>query len=166
MALSVKHAAASLAVAIAGLGGQATAHAADGCTFLLCIAGPWQSIAECVPTVTEVFSDLAHGRPFPSCAMSGGPGNQASHRYIRAEQDCPPWMQVRGPYGEYRFCTAAGKITVMIDGQWWSDVYWNTSTTQTSYSANAKTQLGSGNWDPTYEQSEAAWIAANPPPAP
>jgi hypothetical protein len=52
-----------LALALAA---AAPAHAADGCTVLLCLAAPsWRAIDQCVPPVREVLRDLARGRPFP-----------------------------------------------------------------------------------------------------
>ena len=56
------------------------AHAVAGCLVLLCFAAPrWQAIAQCVPPIREALRDLARGRAFSTCAMSG-PDNSATHR--------------------------------------------------------------------------------------
>lgn len=53
---------ASMAIASVTMFASTSAHAVDGCKFLLCIAGPWTSIPACVSTVKQVFRDLARGR--------------------------------------------------------------------------------------------------------
>src|SRR5678816_1358123 len=80
------------AALILGAGGllSAPARAADGCLVLLCLAAPsWSSIAQCVDPVRQVLRDLARGRPFPSCAMSGA-GNTARQEWASAPGFCPP----------------------------------------------------------------------------
>ena len=57
--IHVKSWAISMALAVFSMLSATLAHAADGCKFLLCIAGPWSSISQCVPTVHDVFRDLA-----------------------------------------------------------------------------------------------------------
>ena len=58
--------------------------AVDGCLVLLCFAAPsWRAIPQCVPPIKQVLRDLALGRMFPTCAMSG-PANSASHRWAQA----------------------------------------------------------------------------------
>jgi hypothetical protein len=63
------------------------AHASDfGCQVLLCLANPSSNggplgVAECVPPVKQLYSDLDAGKPFPSCDLADGNdgnGNQAS----------------------------------------------------------------------------------------
>src|SRR5678809_1218397 len=62
----------TLAFAVAAALLPVKADAADGCLVLLCLAAPnWRAIAQCVPPVQSVLRDLARGRPFPSCSMSG-----------------------------------------------------------------------------------------------
>ncbi len=41
--------------------------AVDGCKVLLCLAGNWKNISQCVPPVEEAFKESALGHPFPSC---------------------------------------------------------------------------------------------------
>lgn len=117
------------------------AHAVDGCKFLLCIAGPWSSIPQCVPIVREVFRDLARGRPFPTCAMSGG-GNYANNTWVN-EAECPSMYRNYSHYAnEYRGCRYPGRISVFVNGSLWSRVFWNMrGTTTTWYSDAARTSL-------------------------
>ena len=49
------------------------ANAVDGCVVLLCLAGNWSAIPQCVPPVEQLFTDLANGRLFPSCAFASAP---------------------------------------------------------------------------------------------
>ena len=68
------------------LGLSGPAHAVDGCKLLLCMAGNWKNISQCEPTVRQALRDVARGRGWPTCSMSGssGTGNQ----YVAPEQ-CP-----------------------------------------------------------------------------
>ena len=68
-------------------GFSAPAHAVDGCKLLLCMAGNWRGIAECVPTVRQALRDVARGRAWPQCAMASGSGS--ANQYVAPEQ-CPP----------------------------------------------------------------------------
>lgn len=135
------------------------ASAADGCKFLLCIAGPWTTIPECRPTVYEVFRDLAKGKAFPSCAMSGA-GNSAGNTWM-SESTCPPMYRRYNDYSSfYEGCTYSGRISVYINGGLWSQVYWDTSKTSTWYSEAAKASLsqpGTAPLDNTFENDVAAW---------
>ena len=70
-----------VASALALIGISQPAAAVDGCTVLLCLAAPsWGAIPQCVPPIRELFRDLARGRVFPTCGMSG-PGNSAAHQW-------------------------------------------------------------------------------------
>ena len=80
----------SALAAAAALATASTAHAVDGCLALLCFAAPsWSAIQQCVPPVQQVLSDLAHGKPFPTCNMAGA-GNSASHQWSSVPVSCPP----------------------------------------------------------------------------
>src|SRR5687768_18553801 len=50
---------------------SAAASAVDGCQVLLCLAGNWRSIQQCVPPVIQVLKDLARGKAFPKCDLGG-----------------------------------------------------------------------------------------------
>lgn len=131
-----------MALAILSMFFTTSAHAADGCKFLLCIAGPWSSISECVPTVHEVFHDLARGRPFPTCSMSGGNSNYADNTWTD-EASCPSmYRQYNSESGAYAGCTYPGLISVYIDGTLWSRTYWNmTDGSSNWYSDTARAKL-------------------------
>ena len=128
----------SMSFVMCSMFGATSAHAADGCKFLLCIAGPWASISECVPTVREVFRDLARGRAFPTCDMSGS-DNTASNAW--ASQATCPAMYRQYSYDDniYVGCRYPGQISVRVNGALWSNVYWDySSNTVTWYSDAAK----------------------------
>lgn len=140
--INVKSWVISMALAMLSMFSTTSAHAADGCKFLLCIAGPWSNISQCVPTVHEVFHDLARGRPFPTCEMSGA-GNVANNQWIN-EASCPS-MYRQYDYSDsraYSGCTYPARISVHINGELWSQVYWNMSAnTATWYSDSARASL-------------------------
>ena len=141
------------------------AHAVDGCLVLLCLAAPsWGAIAQCVAPVTQVLRDLARGRPFPTCAMSG-PGNSASHQWASAPGHCPPQytyameMENAVVYS----CGYDGAVSVNIDGSLWSRTWWSMGgQTVTEFTAAAKTTMG--RWDTRFDDEHAAWLASLPAP--
>jgi hypothetical protein len=148
------------------LGAAATpARAVDGCLVLLCLAAPrWRAIAQCVPPVTQVFRDLARGRPFPTCGMAGA-GNSASHQWASAPTYCPPQYTsaVDLESGTAYSCAFDGAVSVNIDGSPWSRTWWSMGgTTVTDFSPAAKTAMGS--WDTRFEDDYVQWQAALPPP--
>lgn len=140
---------------------------ADGCVVLLCLAAPsWRAIPQCVAPVRQVLRDLARGRPFPFCGMSGA-GNSGQHAWAQAPDHCPPqYVQIVYQDGPPEYlCRFAGAVTVWINGDvftrtWWA---WDDDTV-TEYSPEAKAQLGT--WDTRFEDDLAAWLAAQPPVEP
>ena len=129
----------SMALAMFSMFSSTAANAADGCKFLLCIAGPWSSISQCVPTVHAVFHDLARGRPFPTCSMAGA-GNSANNTWV-GESSCPSMYRRYGENG-YEGCSYPGLISVSVNGAPWSQVFWNTGgSTSTLYSNTATTAM-------------------------
>jgi hypothetical protein len=157
----------STPLAAIALGGLITmsgaAHAVDGCLVLLCLAAPsWSSIPQCVPPVQQVMSDLAHGRPFPTCSMAGA-GNSAGNEWSSAPGNCPPqYVAVLEGEGSslYR-CNYDGAITVSIDGQPWLRTWWRIGDSVTEFSLAAKQMFGT--WDSRFEDDYASWLAAHPP---
>ena len=131
----------SMALAVFSMLSATLAHAADGCKFLLCIAGPWSSISQCVPTVHDVFRDLARGRPFPTCGIGGA--NTTAHNDWLDASPCPSmYRQCNYRSGSYSGCIYPGRISVYVNGGLWSQVYWDMSAnTSTSYSAAAQPGL-------------------------
>ena len=147
------------------VGCAASAHGADGCLVLLCLAAPsWQNIAQCVDPVRQVLRDLARGRPFPSCSMSGA-GNSASNQWSSAPGFCPP--QYTRSYeqesGTVYACDYSGAIEVNVNGALWSRTWWSLlgGDTVTEFTPVAKAQLRA--WDTRFEDDYAAWLASLPP---
>lgn len=63
-----------VALACLALAWVPQAQASDyGCKVLLCLANPNgpMAVAECVPPISQLWDDLAHLRPFPSCDTAG-----------------------------------------------------------------------------------------------
>jgi hypothetical protein len=142
------------------------ARAADGCLVLLCFAAPsWRAIPQCVPPIQEVLRDLARGKPFPSCGMSGS-GNSADNR--RSGPDfCPPQylVPVILESGSAYYCGYDGAVAVTINGALWSRTWWSMSgDSVTEYMPEAKASLGT--WDTRFDDDYAAWLAAQPPDLP
>ena len=156
----------SLLVALATLV-PTPALAVDGCKVLLCLAAPsWRSIPECVPTINQVLRDLARGRPFPTCAMSG-PANSASHQWSSAPAYCPPqYTRVfDGESGPIYSCDYTGAVAVNIDGVLWARTWWSfAGDSVTEFTPAAKAQLGT--WHTKFDDDYATWLASLPPPAP
>ena len=143
------------------------AHAVDGCLVLLCLAAPsWRAIPQCVPPVTQLFHDLARGKPFPTCSMSGA-GNTASHAWSNPPAFCPPQYThvVELESGSAYQCDYGGAISVLIDGAPFSRTWWSIGgDSVTEFTPAAKAQLGT--WDTRFDDDYAKWLAALPPPAP
>ena len=141
--------------------------AVDGCLVLLCLAAPsWSAIAQCVPPVTQLFRDLARGRPFPTCGMSGA-GNSASHQWASAPSNCPPQYTSTGEgvNGTYYGCAFHGAVSANVDGSLWSRTWWSMGgTSVTEFTPTAKARLGS--WNTKFDDDQAQWLASLPPPQP
>lgn len=137
------------------------ARALDGCLVLLCLAAPsWRAIPQCVPPITQLWRDLARGKVFPSCGMSGG-ASTASHAWASAPSHCPPqytWLAEK-PDGPRYYCDYAGAVSVTVNGALFARTWWSIGgDAVTEFSASAKGQLGS--WDTRFDDDYAAWLAA------
>jgi hypothetical protein len=157
-----------VAAALAALALAATslpARAVDGCLVLLCLAAPsWRAIPQCVSPVRQLFKDLAKGKPFPTCSMSGA-GNTANHAWSSAPAFCPPqYTRVLDAEGGPIYqCDYSGAISVSINGAPFSRTWWSFGgDSVTDFSPAAKTQLGT--WDTRFDDDYAKWLAALPPP--
>lgn len=154
---------ASCVAFIALVGVTPPAAAVDGCVVLLCLAAPsWRNIPACVPTVRQLFRDLARGKPFPICSMSGS-GGSASHAWSIAPDFCPPQYTRThdGPNGPLFTCDFDGAISVSVEGTPFSRTWWSVGgDSVTEFSSAAKARLG--NWDSRFEDDLAAWRAAQP----
>ena len=99
------------------LGVSAPARAVDGCVILLCLAGSWSSIPQCVGPVRQLFRDLARGKPFPTCAMARGPGGSRALAERATEQNCPrQYSSWGGESGAMFSCAFRGVIRVEVAG--------------------------------------------------
>jgi hypothetical protein len=110
------------------------AHADDwGCQVLLCLSNPGgpEQYGACVPPIEKLWRALRHGDPFPSCAFGSG-GSQgsfatntfASGGYCR--EDLLHWG---GPEQSELLCRATGAISVNIDDQLYTRVWWDVAST-------------------------------------
>jgi hypothetical protein len=165
--------AAALAALMALTAASPSARAVDGCTVLLCLAAPkWSAVPPCVPPIRQLFHDLARGRRFPACRMSSGssstPSNtQASNAWAHAPTLCPPQYThlLDVDPGPVYSCDYTGTVSVVINGSLFARTWWNTAgQTVTEFTPAAKTQLGT--WDSQFDDDYAAWLAAQPAPAP
>jgi hypothetical protein len=115
------------------------------------------AIPQCVPPIRQVLRDLARGKPFPTCAMSGA-GNSARHRWASAPSYCPPQYtrEVNADSGSTHTCDFSGAVSVSINGALFTRTWWRVDgDTVTEFSSAAKTQLGT--WDPRFDDDLAAW---------
>lgn len=160
------HGLATGACVLALLSAFTVARAVDGCVVLLCLAAPsWSAIPQCVPPIRELFRDLARGRVFPTCGMSGS-GNSAAHQWANAPTYCPPqYTRVfDGEIGPIYSCDYSGAVSVNVDGTPWTRTWWTMGGTVTEYTPAAKAQLGT--WDTKFDDDYATWLASLPPPPP
>jgi len=142
------------------------AHAVDGCVVLLCLAGNWSAIGQCVPPVEQLFADLALGHPFPTCAFASAPSlPAASAPPVTAaipasgtggltsavlegitQQNCPVQYAIVFD-GQFVSCSGyLGLIRVTVNGLPWSQTLWSPGgASVTCYSSAAETALGISN---------------------
>ena len=143
------------------------ARAVDGCLVLLCLAAPsWSAIPQCVAPVRQLFRDLARGKPFPSCAMSGS-GSSAGNAWATAPAFCPPQYThvFDGESGPIYYCDYIGAIAVHVDGALFTRTWWTMGgDTVTEFTPAAKSALGT--WDTRFDEDYARWLASQPPPPP
>ena len=110
-----------------GFGMVGPAHAVDGCKLLLCMAGNWQHISQCVSTVREALRDVARGRVWPSCGMAGD--SASGNQYVAPEQ-CPEQYRTRSIDWRDQLvysCPFSGVIHVAVEGRPWSRTWWSPS---------------------------------------
>jgi hypothetical protein len=150
-------------LAVAAQLASTPAQAVDGCQVLLCLAAPsWRAIPQCVPPVTQLFRDLARGRPFPGCAMAGA-GSAAGHSWSSAPHHCPPQYSrvYDGPNGPVHACDFDGAISITVQGDLFATTWWSTGgDSVTDFSPGAKARLGV--WDTRFDDEFAAWLARRP----
>jgi hypothetical protein len=117
--------------------------AVDGCKLLLCLAGDWQNIAACTPTVKQAFADSGKGRPLPNCETAGA-GNSA-RRVSMSIDACPPAYRTVTDSGTQR-CEFPESVEVTLNGKLWSTVFWTyEGKTSTRLSAEGKAAVDGEN---------------------
>ena len=150
----------------AGLVLSGPAAAVDGCLVLLCFAAPsWRAIPQCVPPIRQVLKDLALGRVFPTCGMSGG-GNSAAHAWASAPDFCPPQytQAIQGESTLIYTCNYTGAVSVSVNSAPFARTWWSMAgDTVTEFSAAAKAQMLT--WDTRFDDDYSAWAARQPAPA-
>lgn len=144
------------------LGFSGPAQAVDGCKLLLCMAGSWQNISQCVPTVRQALRDLARGRAWPGCGMSGSSGS--ANQFVTPEQCPPQYLTDTGTNesgGTIYGCTYVGVIHVAVQGQPWSRTWWSMSgesVTEWLPAARAAMSSARHSMDDRFERDQAAWL--------
>jgi hypothetical protein len=140
-----------------------SAHAFDGCKVILCLAGPWRSIPECVPDVKEALRCMARGKCWPRCASAPGVGLSWTSAY-----NCPPQYLVQNEWQGTSYCAKTGVVDVAFNGvASWVRVWFNQgddSSVSLEYSAAAKAFIGPDNVNTTFDDDYARWVATQPPP--
>ena len=145
------------------LGLNGPAKAVDGCTLLLCMAGNWMSIGQCVPPVRQALRDLLRGRAWPTCGMVGDSGT--ANQNVAPEQ-CPE--QYRTADVDYRdqtvySCPFRGVIHVAVGGQPWSRTWWSESgDSVVEWLPAAKTAFAGlpSAMDDRFDRDYAAWVSS------
>ncbi|WP_157266374.1 hypothetical protein [Azohydromonas aeria] len=139
------------------------AYAFDSCKVLLCLAGPWRSIAECRPDVTEFLRCWSRGKCTLNCAMAGG-----SNLQWASAANCPPQYLVTQEWDGATYCSKTGVINVTTQGVTnWLRVWWTRDGREPvlEYSAQAKAFLGE-HADTKFDEDFQRWLAAQPPKDP
>jgi hypothetical protein len=99
----------------------------DACTVVLCLSfSKWDEIGQCVPPVRRALRDAALGKPPKKCKM-GSADNSASGG--EAQADSLPADRNNCPQGHWRGrrCEYDGVIRVSVDGQTWTNTWWDRS---------------------------------------
>lgn len=125
------------------------AHADDwACEVVLCLANPQgaTAVTECVPPIKKLWRELAKGHAFPTCNMNTGgvSGNSASNSWASG-RNCPPQYRYSGGGDSSElFCKFTGVVTVKVDNQLYTRVWWNGSETYTQDYSKAVSIPGAG----------------------
>ena len=157
----VRIAASSSLVLGLGLGLSGPAHAVDGCKVLLCMAGNWQNISQCEPTVRQALRDVARGRGWPSCSMGGN--NATGNQYVAPEQ-CPEQYRISSVDWRDRIvysCPFSGVIHVAVEGRPWARTWWSPSgDSVVEWLPSAKAAFAStpDAMDVRFDRDHAAWV--------
>lgn len=151
----------TLAVVAVGLVASTPAHAVDGCKVLLCMAGNWRQIAPCEPTVRQALRDVARGRGWPQCGMSG---NSESANQMVWPINCPEQYRTEGldHRDEVAYsCPYTGVVLVAVAGQPWTRTWWSTAgDVVVEWLPAARLALANspGAMDTRFDDDHAAWV--------
>ena len=149
------------ALSVLALSLNAPAHAVDGCKLLLCMAGNWQNVSQCAPTVRQALRDLVRGRVWPTCSMGG---NSASGNQFVAPEQCPEQYRTSSIDEGGRVvssCPFSGVIHVVVDAQPWSRTWWSPSgDSVVEWLPAAKVAFASSpdSMDERFARDHAAWL--------
>ena len=160
LARFVRPVSSSYIVLALGLGLSDSAHAVDGCKLLLCMAGNWQNISQCTPTVRQALRDVARGRAWPTCTMAG---NNASGNQFVAPAQCPEQYRTMSTDWRDRVvysCPFSGVIHIAVEGQPWSRTWWSPSgDSVVEWLPAAKAALANSPdaMDAQFDRDHAAW---------
>jgi hypothetical protein len=161
---TIRHLLQLIAFSSLGLGLVVPAHAVDGCTLLLCMAGDWQNISQCAPTVRQALHDVARGRGWPSCSMGGD--SASGNQFVAAEQ-CPEQYTTNtgtDEGGRINYsCPFGGVIHVAVDGRPWSRTWWSPagdSVVEWLPAAKAAFASSPSAIDGRFERDHAAWVVS------
>lgn len=106
------------------------AHADDwGCQVLLCLSNPGgpEQYSACVPPIEKLWSALRHGDPFPTCDFGAGglQGTFGSNTFASGGYCREDLLYWGGPEQSELLCRAAGAISLDIDNQLYTRVWWD-----------------------------------------
>ena len=148
-----------------GLGLSGPARAVDGCKLLLCMAGNWQNISQCTPTVRQALRDVARGRGWPTCSMGGD--SASGNQYVAPEQ-CPEQYITNAGTDEsgrpIYSCPFSGVIHVAVEGRPWSRTWWSPSgdsVVEWLPAAKAAFANSPDAMDERFERDHAAWVVSS-----
>jgi len=144
------------------LGFSPPAQAVDGCKLLLCMAGNWKNIGACEPTVRQALRDVARGRGWPECNMTGTSGS--ANQYVAPEQ-CPAQYRTRSAaddnHQDNYNCPFSGVIHIAVDAQPWSRTWWSPSgdsVVEWLPAAKAAFAQAPDSMDDRFDRDHAAWL--------
>ena len=153
------------ATLLASIAFSNSAFALDACKVIICLGGNWKGYPACVPDVREALRDMAFGHSLPHCNTDRGgapppPGHVEANRADNTptnEDNCPVMYSRYSRRGDWAGCRFAGIVQVYVQGQAWSDVFWDLhGDTSTRYYPDALAQLPADMIDPTYDRDLAA----------
>lgn len=135
-----------------------TSYAFDSCKVLLCLAGPWRSISQCVPDVTEFLRCWSRGKCSLSCPQAGTVAWASA-------ANCPAQYLITNEWQGTSYCSKTGVIDVSWQGmKSWTRVWWTMGGNEEpviEYSAPAKSLLGE-HVNPQFDEDYANWLAKQP----